>query len=35
MRQAACRVAGDVLDDPKYVEVNRAMFRSLIRGVRA
>jgi glycosyltransferase involved in cell wall biosynthesis len=35
MRQAACRVAGDALDDPKYVEANRAMFRSLIRGVRA
>jgi glycosyltransferase involved in cell wall biosynthesis len=35
MRQAAGRVAGDVLDDPEGAEASRAMFLSLIRGARA
>jgi glycosyltransferase involved in cell wall biosynthesis len=35
MRQAALRVAGEVLDDPEYLDVNRALFGDLVRGVRA
>jgi glycosyltransferase involved in cell wall biosynthesis len=33
MRQAACRVADQVQNNPEKVEVNRAMFRALSRGV--
>jgi glycosyltransferase involved in cell wall biosynthesis len=35
MREAARRVAAEVLDDPAGAEVNRDMFRALTRGVRA